>query len=105
MLYATKVDLYDRFRCEEIRAFGWDSDIPVFKKVVSSLRHCGTLRNRVVHANWQYTNNEGYTHVRFKMGNKGLEHEFVQYTVESLKQIIEEITQVGFAIEEFEEKI
>ncbi|WP_151703951.1 hypothetical protein [Nitrincola alkalilacustris] len=103
MMYATKVGLYERFRSEELRQCGLD--IPVFSGVISSLKECGTLRNKVVHANWQHTDDEGYTHVRFKMGKQGLEHELVQFSVESLEQIIEIIIDTRNAIENFEEKL
>ena len=103
MMYATKVELYERFRSEELRLCGLD--IPSLKKLISCLKECGTLRNRVVHANWQYTDNEGYTHVRFKMGKQGLEHELIQFSVESLEQIIEKIIEARSLIETFEEEL
>lgn len=101
MMYATKVELYERFRSEELRLCGLE--MPSFRKLISNLKECGTLRNRVVHANWQYTDNEGYTHVRMKMGKIGLEHELVQFSIESLEQIIEKIIGAREAIEDFEE--
>jgi septin family protein len=103
MMYATKVELYERFRSEELRLCSLD--IPSFKALMSCLKECGTLRNRVVHANWQYTDNEGYTHVRFKMGKQGLEHELIQFSVESLEQIIEKIIEARNSIEAFEDEL
>lgn len=103
MMYATKVDLYERFRSEELRQCGWE--IPAFPGVISRLKECGTLRNKVVHANWQHTDDEGYTHVRFRMGKQGLEHELVQFSVESLEKIIEKIIDTRSAIESFEEEL
>ena len=95
MMYATKVDMYERFKSEELRICGWE--LPSFKELISKLRECGTLRNRVIHANWEYTNNEGYTHVRFKMGKDGLEHEFLQFSVESLKEVIGKTISMALA--------
>ncbi|WP_444909430.1 hypothetical protein [Microbulbifer sp. TRSA005] len=103
MMYGTKVDLYERFKSEELRMCGWD--LHSFKNLISNLRECGTLRNRVVHANWQHTNEEGYTHVRFKMGKEGLEHEFLQFSVDSLNQIIQKIIDAREAVEKFEEEL
>lgn len=103
MMFSTKVDLYERFKSEELRIC--DFSIPSFKELISALRECGTLRNRVTHANWQYTNDEGYTHVRFKMGKDGLEHEFVQFSVESLEKIVAKIISTRQAIESFEETL
>lgn len=103
MMYGTKVDLYERFKNEELRLFGWS--LSSFEELISNLRECGTLRNKVVHANWQYTNDEGYTHVRFKMGKEGLEHELLQFSVESLEKIIQKIIDTREAIETFEEEL
>jgi hypothetical protein len=103
MMYSTKVDLYERFKSEELRIFAWR--LPSFRDLITNLRECGTLRNRVVHANWQYTNDEGYTHVRFTMGKDGLEHELLQFSIESLKQIIQKIIVAREAIEKFEEEL
>ncbi len=103
MMYATKVELYERFKSEELRLCNFD--IPSFQTLVSNLKECGTLRNRVVHANWQYTDGEGYTHVRFKMGKQGLEHELIQFSVESLEQIIEKIIGARSALETFEDEL
>lgn len=103
MMFSTKVDLYERCKGEELRICGFS--IPCFKELISALRECGSLRNRVVHANWQYTNDEGYTHVRFKMGQDGLEHELVQFSVESLEKVIEKIISAREALEGFEEAL
>lgn len=103
MMYVTKVDLYERFRSEELRQCGWE--LPAFSSVISCLKECEKLRNKVVHANWRHTNEEGYTHVRFRIGKQSLEHELVQFSVESLEQIIEKIIDTRNAIESFEEEL
>ena len=55
------------------------------------MRECGSLRNKVVHANWMYTNDDGYTQVKIKITKRGLEHELVQFTKDSLELIIGKI--------------
>jgi len=42
--------------------------------------------------------------VRFCIGKKGLEQEFMQLDTASLKRIIEEIEKVSLEIDEFEEE-
>ena len=49
MMYSTKVDLYKKFTDDFVRTFNWD--IPNYKNLMSSLKECGDLRNKVVHAN------------------------------------------------------
>ena len=71
MMYSTKVDLFKKFNDDFIRGFDWD--IEEYKPLISNLKECGVLRNKVVHANWECTNNEGYTQIKFKVGNEGLE--------------------------------
>ena len=92
MMYAMKLDLFERFATDFLTAAANEPEW--FPKLVSDLRECGTLRNKVVHANWMYTNSEGYTQVKIKVGKRGLEHELTQFTAESLQLIIQKIQAV-----------
>lgn len=89
MMYATKLDLFERFTSDFFRERG---DQPAWlPTLLSDLRECGSLRNKVVHANWMHTNDEGYTQVKIKFSKRGLEHELVQFSKDSLDLIIEKI--------------
>ncbi|SDS73155.1 hypothetical protein SAMN05216496_2273 [Pseudomonas sp. Z003-0.4C(8344-21)] len=89
MMYATKLDLFERFTSDVFRGIG---DQPVwFSQLLSDLRECGSLRNKVVHANWMHTNEDGYTQVKIKFSKRGLEHELVQFSKDSLELIIGKI--------------
>jgi hypothetical protein len=101
-MYRTKVDLYQRFSAEHIRML--DLDMGGLDALVEALKECGTLRNRVVHANWQYTDDEGFTQVRIKFGKKGLEHELWQFSIESMHQVIEKIQATREMLDEFDEE-
>ena len=89
MMYATKLDLFERFVTDLSREN--ESERDWIQKLLASLRECGRLRNKVVHANWMYTNEQGYTQVKIKVSKRGLEHELIQFTTESLQLIIEKI--------------
>lgn len=102
MMYATKVDLYKRFNDDFVRMFDWN--IPEYESLITNLKECGTLRNRVVHANWEYTDEEGYTQVRFQINKNGLEHELWQFSVESMNQIIQKIYDSRTKIGDFDEE-
>jgi hypothetical protein len=102
MMYAAKVEVYERIKTESMLML--NLEFPDFKDLVSQLKECGTLRNRVVHARWHYTDDEGYTHVRFEMGKKGLEHELVQFSRDSLEKILEKIIDTKSWLDEFEEE-
>lgn len=99
MMYATKVDLFQRFNSDFQRTFGWD--IPGYHDLIASLKECGNLRNRVVHANWQYTDDDGFTQVRIRMSKDGLEHELWQFSIESMLEIIKKINQTRDALDEY----
>jgi len=89
MMYATKLDLFERFTSEFLRDKG---DQPVWlSQLLSDLRECGSLRNKVVHANWMHTDEDGYTQVKIKFSKRGLEHELVQFSKSSLELIIDKI--------------
>jgi hypothetical protein len=89
MMYATKIELFERFTADLLRSTGQTLDW--FPQLLSDLRECGTLRNKIVHANWMYTDNDGYTQVKIKVGKQGLEHELTQFTKDSMDQIIAKI--------------
>lgn len=103
MMYATKIDLFEKFTTEFLRSI--DRPLDWFPQLMSDLRECGTLRNKVVHANWMYTNDDGYTQVKIKVGKQGLEHELTQFTKESMDQIVAKIdatrTQLDYLSVEF----
>ena len=89
MMFATKVDLLERFMTDLFRDI--DKSFDFFPQLMSDLRECGALRNKVVHANWMYTDDDGYTQVKIKIGKQGLEHELTQFTKDSMDRIVAKI--------------
>ena len=55
----------------------------------------------MVHANWESTDEDGYTYVRLKVTKQGMKQEYVQFTEESLQKIIELIEKTELTLEEF----
>lgn len=102
MMYSTKVSLYERFVNE--RNNNIPDVFPDHKSVITSLKECGTLRNRIVHANWEHTDVDGYTHVRFTMGKEGMQHELVQFSVESMYKTLSKILDTRKLCGEYEEE-
>lgn len=99
MMYSTKLDLFERFATEHFRE---NHKRPEWlPKLISDLKECGTLRNKVIHANWMNTDNEGYTRVRIRFSRRGLEHELVQFTKESLNLIISKIDETRSQLDYF----
>lgn len=102
MGYQTKVDLYARFTNEHLRMMNWE--VEVHDQLLSALGECGALRNRVVHANWGYTDEEGYTQVRIKHTKQGFEHELWQFSIEAMGEILRKISDTIGLLEKFEER-
>lgn len=88
LMYAAKVDLFKRFSEELHNCF---STPPDFNDLVSELTEVGKLRNLVVHADWRSTDEAGYTFVRMKTSSNSILQEYVQFSVESLEELIERL--------------
>ena len=100
--YAAKVDLFTRFCDEFHRAIG--KTPPKYKDLNKNLAEVGRLRNLVVHADWENTDSEGYTYVRLKLSEKGMHQEYIQFSVESLEKIINQIFGVVRQLSEYWEE-
>jgi len=57
--------------------------------LIADLKESGRLRNIVVHADWESTDNDGYTYVNLRISKNGMEQEYLQFTEDSLKEIID----------------
>lgn len=99
MMFLTKIELFERFSSELLRET--DDKFLGYNELISNLKECGSLRNKVVHANWMYTNNDGYTQVKIKFGKQGLEHELVQFSIESMNQILTKIENTRASLDYF----
>lgn len=102
MNYAAKVDLLKRLLLDRQDAVG--KTIPCFDNLIKSLLKAGQLRNTVVHADWESAHDDGYTLCKLKVTSKGFQHEYVQFTAESLEEIIEFIDNTTEHFETFEEQ-
>lgn len=96
MNFSAKVDLFKRFRddfhlCTQQSIAGYD-------QLINDLKESGRLRNLVVHANWEATDEEGYTYIRLKMSKSGMQQEYVQFSKESLEKIIELIIKTQYSL-------
>ncbi|MDT7526956.1 hypothetical protein NOG12_12830 [Pseudidiomarina sp. GXY010] len=99
MNYSAKVDLLKRF-CDDFQ-IGLDKQLIGYEQLITDLRESARLRNLVAHANWESTDDEGYTYVRLKMSKKGMHQEYVQFTEDSLEKVVNLIIQTRFKLYEF----
>lgn len=102
MTYSTKVDLFKRFSDDFHSAC--DIEISRYNKLITDLRESGRLRNLVVHADWENTDDDGYTYVNLRVSKKGMEQEYAQFSEGSLQKIIEFIINTRIQLSEYWEK-
>ncbi len=78
--------------------------MPSFDKFIGNLISAGKLRNTVVHADWESAHDDGYTLCRLKLNSKGLQHEYVQFTSQSLQDILHLIDQTCEMFDAYEDE-
>ena len=102
MTYSSKVDLFKRFSDDFHSSF--DDIIDGYDELIRNLKECGRLRNLVVHADWESTNENGFTYVNLRISKNGMEQEYVQFSDDSLQKIIKLILETRSDLYKFWEK-
>lgn len=92
MQYRAKLDLFLRFEDDLHRGLGRSPDL--YNGLKSELEELGILRNTVVHADFENTDEMGYTFVHVKHSKSGMSQEYVQFSVDSLINLIARIIEV-----------
>lgn len=99
LMFNAKLDLFKRF-CEDFhRCFA--SEPPSFDILIRELPEVARLRNLVVHADWDSTDEEGYTFVRLQGSKKGMSQEYVQFSVESLEKLMDRIIAANHLLSDY----
>jgi len=98
LMYAAKVDLFERFSEDFHSCFATPAN---FKELVGELREVGKLRNLVIHADWGNTDEEGYTFVRLRSSSNGKLQEYVQFSVESLEDLIKRLIKASGLLSDY----
>lgn len=100
--YAAKVDLFKRMLFERTC---WAPQKTAIQKLFENLEKAGELRNKVVHADWESAYDDGYTLCKLKINSKGIKHEYVQFTPESLEKILQLIDETAEMLDNYNEEI
>jgi len=87
MNYSSKVDLFKR-HSEQFHLM-YNNPVTMFEPLIKDLKECGRLRNVTVHADWENTDTEGYTYLGVKINNNGISQEYIQFSLESLNNILD----------------
>jgi len=102
MSYSSKVDLLKRF------CIVYQNDckikLPSFEILIQNLNEAGRLRNAVVHAEWENTDFNGYTHVHIRFNRDGFSQEYIQFTTKSLRSIIKLINSTIKLLDKLEDE-
>lgn len=99
LMFNAKLDLFKRFSDDFHQCFA--SEPAVFTEVIRELSEIARLRNIVVHADWESTDEEGYTFVRLKGTKEGMLQEYVQFSVESLENLIQRIIAANHLLSDY----
>lgn len=102
MAYSTKVELFERFNNDLFSSVEWR--IPIYDRLIEGLRESGRLRNVVVHADWENTDENGFTFVRLQISKHGMSQEYIQLSVKSLRNVIALIISTRRKLEQFWER-
>lgn len=89
MQYSAKVNLFSRLSDDIHLAF--QNTPSAYTKLLDHLRGAAKLRNIVVHADWENTDEEGYTYVNIRFSDEGMEQEYVQLSSDALEEIVDKI--------------
>lgn len=102
MSFSEKVDLFNRL--VKSLELACNREIPSFKSLISNLRKCATLRNAVIHAEWENMNDKKYVYVKMSFDKDGLIQHYWQFTPDSLEQIIDFINDTYLSFDIYEEE-
>lgn len=102
MSYSAKVNLLMRL-CDDFHLAMAESTVG-YHTIITNLNECSRLRNIVAHANWESTNEQGYTFVKLKISKNGLKQEYMQFTRESLEKIVALINTTRVDLYNFSQK-
>jgi hypothetical protein len=103
MNFSGKIDLFFRLVRSMELAFG--NTLPSFQKLIEDLRKCASLRNAVVHAEWENLDAEGYTYVKLNFDKDGMKQHYWQFTPDSLEVINDLISQTYNSFEKYEDEM
>src|SRR6186997_643037 len=78
MTFSNKIELFFRLVKSIELAFG--DTLPSFQKLIEDLKKCASLRNAVVHAEWENLDAEGYTYVKLNFDKDGMKQHYWQFT-------------------------
>lgn len=99
--FSAKIDLFHRLiRTIEVICEG---EIPCFKILIENLKTCATLRNAVIHAEWDHMDENGFTYVKLHFDKNGMRQHYWQFTSNSLMEIDKYIDDTYMLFENFEE--
>jgi len=99
MNYSTKVELFKRFNDDLFNNV--DFTVDGYSDLLIGLKESGRLRNLVVHADWENTDDDGYTYVRLNIKKNKMSQEYIQFSEDSLIQIIDLIIGIRGDLDKF----
>jgi hypothetical protein len=100
MGFSAKVDLFQRLI--KSLEMACEKELPTFNLFIDNLKKCSILRNAVVHAEWDSMDDTRYTYVKMNCDRNGMQQQYWQFTLNSLKEIEEFIIKMYEGFDEYE---
>lgn len=99
MNYSAKIDLFKRY--SDLLHITLQGSYEKYDSLIKDLRECGRLRNITVHADWSNTDLEGYTYLGVKVTKEGINQEYIQFSIDSLNDILTLIHHTRFKLNDY----
>ncbi|MFA6079991.1 MAG: hypothetical protein WC753_00730 [Candidatus Gracilibacteria bacterium] len=102
MNFSPKVDLFSRL--VRLIETGMQKDISMFNTFIEDLKMCATLRNAVIHADWETTDEDRYAYINLNFDKVGINQKYQQFTPETLEEIYDFIEETAEKFDLFTEE-
>jgi hypothetical protein len=99
MQFMAKVNLFIRF-CDDLH-FTVGSTPMQYKTLLAKLKAAATYRNTVVHADWENTDEHGFTYSKIEIANGEMRQEYVELTPSVLTAMIRGFEETRNQLDEY----
>lgn len=98
MPFSAKVNLFKKFSDDFHQALTKPSS---YDNLIDKLGAASRQRNIIAHADWENTDEEGYTYTRINFSGEGMQQEYVQLTRTTLESVIDTISDARNQLDEY----
>jgi hypothetical protein len=104
MSFGAKVDLLQRFHDDLHKMYGLH-EINGYRAALTGMREAASLRNIVVHTQWETIDLEGRAYVRMRLSHGSMEQEYVQFDPDKMDRITDRIIVAQVLLDNYLEQL